>query len=47
MEADMLLNLKEGIKPISYIKTNTADMMRYVSDVKNPIVITQNGKAKA
>ncbi len=42
-----MLNLKEDIKPISYIKTNAADMMKYVSDVKNPIVITQNGEAKA
>lgn len=43
----MLVNLKEDIKPISYIKTNAADMMKYVSDVKNPIIITQNGEAKA
>jgi prevent-host-death family protein len=43
----MLVNLKEDIKPISYIKTNAADMMKYVADVKNPIIITQNGEAKA
>ncbi len=43
----MMLNLKEDIKPISYIKTNAADMMKYISEVKNPIVITQNGEAKA
>lgn len=42
-----MLNLKEDIKPISYIKTNAADMMKYVTDVKNPIIITQNGEAKA
>ena len=47
LEADMAVNLKEDIKPISYIKTNAADMMKYVSDVKNPIIITQNGEAKA
>ena len=41
------MNLKEDIKPISYIKTNAADMMKYITDVKNPIVITQNGEAKA
>lgn len=41
-----MLNLKEDIKPISYIKTNAADMMKYVTDVKNPIIITQNGEAK-
>ena len=43
----MSLNLKEDIKPISYIKTNAADMMKYVTEVRNPIVITQNGEAKA
>lgn len=35
------------IKPISYIKTNAADMMKYVTEHKNPIIITQNGEAKA
>jgi len=43
----MSINLSQDIKPISYIKTNAADMMRYVNDNKNPIVITQNGEAKA
>jgi prevent-host-death family protein len=43
----MSINLKEDIKPISYIKTNAADMMKYVNEVRNPIVITQNGEAKA
>jgi prevent-host-death family protein len=43
----MSLNLKEDIKPISYIKTNAADMMKYINDHKNSIVITQNGEAKA
>lgn len=43
----MAINLKEDIKPISYIKTNAANMMKYVTEVKNPIVITQNGEAKA
>jgi prevent-host-death family protein len=43
----MAMNLKEDIRPISYIKTNAADMMKYVNEVRNPIVITQNGEAKA
>jgi len=43
----MAVNLKEDIRPISYIKTNAADMMKYVNEVRNPIVITQNGEAKA
>ena len=41
------MNFKEDIKPISYIKTNAADMLRRVNETHNPIVITQNGEAKA
>ena len=43
----MAINLANDIKPISYIKTNAADMMKYVNDRRNAIVITQNGEAKA
>jgi len=43
----MAVNLKADIKPISYIKTNAADMMKYINENKNPIIITQNGEAKA
>jgi prevent-host-death family protein len=43
----MAINLKNDIKPISYIKTNAAEMMNYVNERKNPIVITQNGEARA
>ena len=43
----MAVNLATDIKPISYIKTNAADMMKYVNERRKPIVITQNGEAKA
>lgn len=43
----MSVNLKDDIKPISYIKTNAADMMKYINENKNPIIITQHGEAKA
>jgi prevent-host-death family protein len=43
----MAINLKNDIKPISYIKTNAAEMMKYVNERRNPIVITQNGEARA
>jgi prevent-host-death family protein len=43
----MAVNLKGNVKPISYIKTNAAQMMKYVNERKNPIIITQNGEAKA
>lgn len=41
------MNLKDDIRPISYIKTNAADMLKRVNDTHNPIIITQNGEAKA
>ncbi len=43
----MAFNLRESVKPISYIKTNAAEMMKYVNERKTPIIITQNGEAKA
>ena len=43
----MIPNIKECIKPISYIKTNAADMMKFVNDRKEPLVITQNGESRA
>ena len=41
------MNFKDDIKPISYIKINAADMLKRVNETHNPIVITQNGEAKA
>ncbi|MFA6143081.1 MAG: type II toxin-antitoxin system Phd/YefM family antitoxin [Candidatus Omnitrophota bacterium] len=43
----MSVNFKADIKPISYIKTNAADMMKYINETHSPIVITQNGEARA
>ena len=35
------------IKPISYLKANAAEVMRQLSKQRQPLVITQNGEAKA
>ena len=42
----MNVNLKEDVKPISYIKTNAAEMIDYINTKKNPIIITQHGEAR-
>lgn len=42
-----MVNITTDIKPISYIKAHTAEMIRQVGDNKNPIIVTQNGEAKA
>lgn len=41
------MNLEHDIRPISYVKTHAAEMLRQVNESQNPIVITQNGEAKA
>lgn len=33
--------------PISYLKANTADVVRKLSEDRGPVVITQNDEAKA
>ncbi len=42
-----MINLKNDIKPVSYVKAHTAEMLKQIEATKNPVVITQNGEAKA
>ncbi len=35
------------IKPISYFKANAAEIIRELNEVGEPMIITQNGEAKA
>lgn len=37
----------ESIKPISYLKAHTADVVRSVNDNRETMIITQNGEARA
>ncbi len=39
--------LSQDIKPISYLKAKTADVIKSVNENKRLIIITQNGEAKA
>lgn len=39
--------LSEQIKPISYLKSNAAEIIRTLGDKGQPLIITQNGEAKA
>ena len=41
------MKLSDQIKPISYLKANAAEVVRNLSTQMEPIVITQNGEAKA
>jgi prevent-host-death family protein len=35
------------VKPISYLKANAAEVLQQLSEHREPLVITQNGEAKA
>lgn len=35
------------VKPISFLKANAAEVLRRLEEQREPIVITQNGEAKA
>ncbi|MDR2592757.1 MAG: type II toxin-antitoxin system Phd/YefM family antitoxin [Chitinispirillales bacterium] len=42
-----MVNLAQDLKPISYVKAHTTEIVKYVEDSRTPVVITQNGEAKA
>ena len=41
------MKLSRSVKSISYLKQHTADAVRGVREDSGPLVITQNGEAKA
>ena len=41
------MDTKRDIRPISYVKTNAADMLAQINETHRPIIITQNGEARA
>ena len=41
------MSLSSRIKPISYLKAHAAEIVRTLGDRREPLIITQNGEAKA
>ena len=41
------MELSTRIKPISYLKTHAAEIVRHLHEQQEPLIITQNGEAKA
>ena len=39
--------LSDRIKPISYLKAHAAEIIRTLADQPGPLIVTQNGEAKA
>jgi prevent-host-death family protein len=40
------MSLAEQIRPITYLKSSAADIVKEFADNPEPIIITQNGEAK-
>jgi prevent-host-death family protein len=41
------MRLKEDIKPVSFLKTRAEDLLEQVNQSHRPVVITENGEARA
>ena len=40
------MKFSSQIKPISYLKSHTAEIVKNLSESREPLLITQNGEAK-
>jgi prevent-host-death family protein len=41
------MRLKEDIKPVAYLKTRAEELLEQVNESHRPVVITENGEARA
>ena len=41
------MKISTDIKPISFLKSKAADMLKQVNETHRPIIITQNGEPRA
>jgi prevent-host-death family protein len=41
------MNIVKDIKPITYLKTRAADLLKQINKTRRPVVITQNGEPRA
>ncbi len=41
------MQLVNDIKPVTYLKSRAADVLKHINETHRPMIITQNGEAKA
>ena len=41
------MKISQDIKPVTYLKTRAADLLKQINETHRPVVITQNGEPKA
>ncbi len=41
------MNITNDIKPVTFLKSRAADLLKQINDTRRPVVITQNGEPRA
>ncbi len=41
------MNISTDIKPVTYLKTKAADLLKQINETHRPVIITQNGEPRA
>lgn len=41
------MDMSKDIKPITYLRSRAADLLKQINETHRPVIITQNGEAKA
>ncbi|WP_028574768.1 type II toxin-antitoxin system Phd/YefM family antitoxin [Desulfonatronovibrio hydrogenovorans] len=41
------MNITNDIKPVTFLKSRAADLLRQINETHRPVIITQNGEPRA
>ena len=41
------MNISTDIKPVTYLKSKAADLLKQINETHRPVIITQNGEPRA
>ncbi len=41
------MNIINDIKPVTYLKSKAADLLKQINETQRPVIITQNGEPRA
>ncbi|PLX51157.1 MAG: type II toxin-antitoxin system Phd/YefM family antitoxin [Desulfobulbaceae bacterium] len=41
------MNITNEIKPVTYLKSRAADLLKQINETHRPVIITQNGEPRA
>lgn len=42
-----MMSIEDDIRPITYLKSRAADLLKQVNETHRPVIITQNGEPRA